>query len=428
MQVIDELLAFFTDNDLTSTLNPPADEADIQALEAAFGHPLPASFKALYRRFDGQRRTDGAESEDRFLPLSEMLAMHQHWQNYLRDHYGDDWRSLTPGESDNDGVIANVLFHRDWLPFMTNGGDITCLDFAPGQIGERGQVITAYIGDDIYDYTLEAESPDFAAWLEDYLGMLNGDFQDVIEDIIDSFAEPEYSSGGSRIYRHEDDPERDITVPDDIQIYGEEIEGHYEHYFGDIGGIYHEIVSDIVHIDIHMIPPSTERPWYTLATIGMSDLPMHVPAFDGNQRYTRAELLIYLPPDWPLKQEDFDNEDNYWPLRWLKILARLPHEYETWLGEGHTIPNGDPPEPIANTPFSGFLLLPPLLSQPEEAYTLQTTDGEIIRFYCVIPLYTEEMDYKLEHGVSELLGHFDTDVMDEIVDIHRPCMVPEKAG
>ncbi|MDO4777259.1 MAG: suppressor of fused domain protein [Cardiobacteriaceae bacterium] len=417
MQAIDELLAFFSDNDLTHTLNPPADEADITALEKAFGHPLPDSFKALYRRFDGQRRSDGQESEDRFLPLSEMLAMHRHWQEYLRNHYGDNWRTLTPGESDNDGVIANVLFHRDWLPFLTNGGDITCLDFAPGQIGRDGQVITAFIGDDIYDYTLEAESPDFSSWLEDYLGMLNGDFQDVIDDIIDSFTPGDGSEGY--------DADDETRFQESIREYGREIEGHYEHYFGDIGGVYHEIVSDLVHIDIHMIPATPERPWLTLATTGMSDLPMSVPAFEGSHRYSRAELLIYLPKDWPINQEDFDNEDNYWPLRWLKILARLPHEYETWLAEGHTIPNGDPPERIANTPFSGFMLLPPLLSQPEEAYTLKTVDGEIVRFYCLIPLYAEEMAYKLEHGINELLGYFDTDIINEVVDIHRPCMVPK---
>ena len=418
MQAIDELLNFFTENDLTETLNPPATEADIAALENAFGHPLPNSFKALYRRFDGQRRSDGPESEDRFLPLAEMLAMHRHWQDYLRNHYGDNWRTLTPGESDNDGVIANVLFHRDWLPFLTNGGDITCLDFAPGQIGREGQVITAFIGDDIHDYALEAESPDFSSWLEEYAGMLNGDFQDVISDIIDSFA----PSDGAESHYADDDAQ----FQESIREYGEEIEGHYEHYFGDISGVYHEIVSDIVHVDIHMIPPTPERPWLTLATTGMSDLPMHVPAFEGSHRYSRAELLIYLPPDWPLSQEDFDSEDNYWPLRWLKILARLPHEYETWLAEGHTIPNGDPPERIANTPFSGFMLLPPLLSQPEEAYTLKTVDGETVHFYCLIPLYAEEMAYKLEHGINALLGHFDTDFVNEVVDIHRPCMVPKE--
>lgn len=421
MQAIDELLAFFIDNDLADTLNPPANEADIAALEAAFGHALPDSFKALYRRFDGQRRSDSQESEDRFLPLAEMLTMHRHWQDYLQDHYGDNWRTLTPGESDNDGVIANVLFHRAWLPFLTNGGDITCLDFAPGQIGNRGQVITAFIGDDIYDYALEAESPDFASWLEDYVGMLNGDFQDTIEDIIDSFGAADFSEmpAGAGESGHD-------IAPESIREYGREIEGHYEHYFGEIGGVYHEIVSDIVHVDIHMIPPTPARPWLTLATTGMSDLPMNVPAFQGSDTYTRAELLIYLPPEWPIRQEDFEEEANYWPLRWLKILARLPHEYDTWLADGHTIPNGDPPERIANTPFAGFMLLPPLLSQPEEALKLKTIDGETVRFYCLIPLYAEEMAYKLEHGVNELLGHFDTDVMNEIVDIHRPCMVTKK--
>lgn len=413
MQAIDELLAFFADNDLSDTLNPPAAEADIAALEAAFGHRLPENFKALYRRFDGQRRTDSGEREDRFLPVAEMLALHKHWQDYLREHYGEDWQRLTPGETDNDGEIANVLFHRAWLPFLTNGGDITCLDFAPGQLGTPGQIITAYIGETIGDYAIEWEEEEFGQWLEDYLAMLDGDLQDTIENLIGDITR---DIGGS-------EPADPL---EDTRDYHEDIEAHYEKYFGAIDNVYHEIVSDLVHIDVHMIPATEGRPWITLATTGMSELAMPVPDFEGSAAYRRAELLIYLPPDWPLTLESFENEDNYWPIRWLKLLARMPHEYETWLGEGHTIPNNDPPERIANTPFSGFLLLPPLLSQPEEAYRLETADGETIRFYCLIPLYTEEMDYKIEHGVAALLDRFDTRYITEVVDITRPNLAPGK--
>lgn len=410
MQAIDDLLRYFTDNDLADTLNPPASEEEIAQLESAFGYPLPEAFKAMYRRFNGQRRSDGQESEDRFLAIAEMLTMHRHWQEYLRDNFGDDWQTLTPGESDNDGVIANVLFHRAWLPFLTHGGDLTCLDFAPGQQGQAGQVIAALIDDNIEDYVIDVENEDFQTWLEDYPMLMSEDFHSNMEKLMDTFVN-EFGEGQDELFA-------------EARQYRDAIEAHYEQWFGEIESVYHEIVSDLVHIDIHMIPPTEERPWITLATTGMSDLPMQVPEFEGSDTYTRAELLIYLPPDWPLDQQSFENESNYWPLRWLKILARLPHEYETWLGEGHTIPNNDPPERIADTPFSGFLLLPPLLSQPEEAYALVTEDGETIRFYCLIPLYREEMDYKIAHGLSELIDHFDTDHITEVVDVHRQNLAP----
>lgn len=72
-------------------------------------------------------------------------------------------------------------------------------------------------------------------------------------------------------------------------------------------------------------------------------------------RYT--ELCIFLPANWPLEsepyqtiEETFKDENNYWPLRWLKKLARFPHEYNTWIGRGHTIPNGEAAEPFAARP------------------------------------------------------------------------------
>ena len=78
-------------------------------------------------------------------------------------------------------------------------------------------------------------------------------------------------------------------------------------------------LSDLVHIDIHMVEPTPEKNYYTLVTSGMSDRPMNAPAECGELRY--AEIAISLPPDWPLTQEAFADENNYWPLRWLKILA-----------------------------------------------------------------------------------------------------------
>ncbi|MDG4772986.1 hypothetical protein [Solwaraspora sp. WMMD792] len=40
-------------------------------------------------------------------------------------------------------------------------------------------------------------------------------------------------------------------------------------------------------------------------------------------------------------------------------MARLPHEYSTWIGDWHSVPNGDPPQPYAaGTPFAGVVVTP----------------------------------------------------------------------
>src|SRR5690606_27736593 len=80
-----------------------------------------------------------------------------------------------------------------------------------------------------------------------------------------------------------------------------------------------------------------------LVTSGMSDLPMSVPEDAGCPGF--AELMVTLPAGWKLDQASFQDENWYWPVRLLKSLARLPHKHATWLGFGHTVPNGHPAGP-----------------------------------------------------------------------------------
>ena len=103
-----------------------------------------------------------------------------------------------------------------------------------------------------------------------------------------------------------------------------EVVRHVEQHIGPVGSVFHELGSDFVHIDIHVVPPTPGRDYLTLVTTGMSDWPMAVP--DDSDYPCYAELLVNLPAGWPLYQEAFEEEDNYWPVRWLKLLARWPHE------------------------------------------------------------------------------------------------------
>ncbi|MEU4712474.1 suppressor of fused domain protein [Micromonospora purpureochromogenes] len=61
-----------------------------------------------------------------------------------------------------------------------------------------------------------------------------------------------------------------------------------------------------------------------------------------------AELMLCLPADWPLTRlTGLDDDPAGWPVRVLKQVARLPHEYGTWIGEWHSVPNGDSAQPYA---------------------------------------------------------------------------------
>ena len=178
------------------------------------------------------------------------------------------------------------------------------------------------------------------------------------------------------------------------------VEGHIQQYFGKFENVFHELVSPDIHVDICVVPPSEEREYYTLVTMGMGAHRMNVPEELAEYKLERAELVIALPPDWKLDEEPLKNERWYWPIGLLKVLARLPISNDTWLGFGHTM---DKESPFAE----GTRLCAAILTGPQgvgdggEICTLPS--GEEINFYQVIPLYHNEMEYKMEHDADALL-------------------------
>jgi hypothetical protein len=209
----------------------------------------------------------------------------------------------------------------------------------------------------------------------------------------------------------------------DPDAHANAIAEHVIKHVGPITDVFHEVTPDIVQIDLLVVGPREEKPFTTLVTCGMSDRAMRVPIEDPDDlaripelRY--AELLLCLPPDWPLTPDAFKDESNYWPIRWLKRLARLPHQMDAWLGLGHTIPNGDPPRPFAgNTTFSGWLVDGPVLFAPA-VQKLRAAD-KAINFYSIVALYEEEMTLKLRKGSGAISHLLDRAKVSELVDVNR---------
>ncbi len=179
------------------------------------------------------------------------------------------------------------------------------------------------------------------------------------------------------------------------------IEQHIKNTFGEFENVFHELVSPDIHVDICVVPPSEKRDYYTLVTMGMGAHRMNVPEELAEYKLERAELAIALPPDWKLDEESLKEEQWYWPIGLLKVLARLPIAEDTWLGFGHTM---DKQSPFAkDTKLCGALLVGPqdIVWTGGEVCTLPS--GEEVNFYQVIPLYRNEIEYKLEHDADALL-------------------------
>ena len=189
------------------------------------------------------------------------------------------------------------------------------------------------------------------------------------------------------------------------EVYTEEemeaVEEHIEQYFGKFENVFHELVSPDIHVDICVVPPSEERDYCTLVTMGMGAHRMNVPEELAEYKLERAELAIALPADWKLDQASMKDEKWYWPIRLLKSLARLPIASDTWLGFGHTMDNEE--DFAKDTKLCAAILTGPQDTEDGSEVCILPS-GEEVNFYQVIPLYRDELEYKLAHDADALLG------------------------
>ncbi len=220
------------------------------------------------------------------------------------------------------------------------------------------------------------------------------------------------SISGHPVEHYREGPRTFTPPPAELGV--ETIAGHIERHLGPVASVFHELVSDAVHLDVHWVKPTPARPYHFLVTSGMSDRGMNVPERAATPRH--IELVVTLPERWWIGEEAFATENWYWPVRQLKTLARFPHKYDTWLGEGHTVTNDDPPQPLApGTRLCGALLAPPQ-HVPQAFRELRIDARRTIHFLAVVPLYEEEMALKMRDGTAALVKllrkHGVTDVVE----------------
>jgi hypothetical protein len=175
------------------------------------------------------------------------------------------------------------------------------------------------------------------------------------------------------------------------------LDNHIDQFFDfDDVVVWKDKREDHLRVDVYHIKPSPERDFHILISAGMSRQPMNVPENAGDFKY--GELLAILPAEWDLSQEGLKDPNNYWPVLWLKNLARIPQQYDSWLCYGHSIPNGDPSKPIADTGFEGVVIMDSS-TLPEDFLEVKV-GNETLYLYTVIPVYKSEMEFKIQSGIE----------------------------
>jgi hypothetical protein len=195
------------------------------------------------------------------------------------------------------------------------------------------------------------------------------------------------------------------------------IEAHFTRVVGLPAYELHDVASPNVKVHIHVVAPSPAHRAWTLYTTGMSDAPMLLPR--GIDAAARAEVMIRLPPSWPAGRGALDAGRGSWPLRWLKQLARLPQDFDTWLGPGHTVPNGEPAAPLGPGTKQCCVLVTEPESLPAEARVMRLGSGEVIAIYALVPIYEDEMDLKLREGAAALASRLAAAGVGDLVDPAR---------
>lgn len=176
-------------------------------------------------------------------------------------------------------------------------------------------------------------------------------------------------------------------------------------------------VMEGLSVTINVIRPNEIHPYLVLFTNGMSDRPMKVPT--GSEQWQFAELVMHLPPDWIHPQDANSDPRWMWPIKWLRLMAYYPYSNDTWLGlPAAIVSSAEPPEPLGPGTEQSCLLMIPDFANLD--LPLQRADGTQVHFYTLVPLYTNERDFELEHGMKAFFKRFSERKVQMTVELDRP--------
>lgn len=151
-----------------------------------------------------------------------------------------------------------------------------------------------------------------------------------------------------------------------------------------------------------------------LMTHGLSDYTM--PVLEKWQDREHNELYFCLPTYWDT--DDLENPNFNWVYEWLFRLETFVRERQTWFGPGHTIPCGNPPAPLSETMKQEYLLfLDPMFA--EDALRPLETGDKTIHFLATVPIFGDELDYKMGKSTYKIMRKFKQRKIDERLDDYR---------
>jgi hypothetical protein len=155
-----------------------------------------------------------------------------------------------------------------------------------------------------------------------------------------------------------------------------------------------------------------------LLTNNLSDFKMRVHEKHVGEEFN--ELYCYLPSYWD--SSALDNPAMNWVFIWLERIKKYVIEKETWLGNGHTLPCGKEMNSLSSSMLQNHFMIsnPIALSKFLMPITIQ---DKTIRFLALIPIFSDEMDYKQGKGTLKLLDKLKHHGVTEKLDDFRSSVL-----
>lgn len=169
---------------------------------------------------------------------------------------------------------------------------------------------------------------------------------------------------------------------------------------------------DYLRIHVHVLSPRHGL-HKLLVTSGMSSLPL----YDEEGKEHFSELMLLVPADTAFGESPAQSP-NAWMFDVLIEAALLPHQNETLLRHGESVQHSADFAPYSNdTKFCGALLVSSF-SYESDFTEIKTARGKI-ELLSLIPVYADELKYKLKHGFSDLMDRMVEREMNETLDPKR---------
>lgn len=162
-------------------------------------------------------------------------------------------------------------------------------------------------------------------------------------------------------------------------------------------------------INCVLIKPDKENDFYKVVSVGIG-------AYRGidtnnNNKLHRIEMAAFLPPHYTI--EEIKTKYNWLP-KIIRQFGEMLQYDNSWLAAGHSISYGDPLDEKVD--YNGVIFNDLFVESPYRDKCI-LSDGEEVDFLRLIPLYEEEMMFKIENGYTALFNRIMEKLTPEQIDV-----------